>query len=55
MVPESEPAEKLHATILSMMNDRAARGSMAEAAGRLGRPDAANIIAKSVMERINAL
>jgi UDP-N-acetylglucosamine--N-acetylmuramyl-(pentapeptide) pyrophosphoryl-undecaprenol N-acetylglucosamine transferase len=55
LVPESAISASLYDTIFALMTDDQKRQDMARAAAGLGRPDAANIIAKSIMERINAV
>ncbi|MGI9174351.1 MAG: undecaprenyldiphospho-muramoylpentapeptide beta-N-acetylglucosaminyltransferase [Rhodothermales bacterium] len=49
LLPESEMSEKLPETVASLLADVRRRDEMAEAAGRLARPDAADEIAEGVL------
>jgi UDP-N-acetylglucosamine--N-acetylmuramyl-(pentapeptide) pyrophosphoryl-undecaprenol N-acetylglucosamine transferase len=55
VISESEIVEKLPIALSELMNDEQKRKSMATAAKKLAKPDAADVIAKSILERINAL
>jgi UDP-N-acetylglucosamine--N-acetylmuramyl-(pentapeptide) pyrophosphoryl-undecaprenol N-acetylglucosamine transferase len=53
VIPESELGEKLHKTLTELCSDENLRSNMAQAAKRLARPEAANQIAQTILERIN--
>jgi UDP-N-acetylglucosamine--N-acetylmuramyl-(pentapeptide) pyrophosphoryl-undecaprenol N-acetylglucosamine transferase len=55
VIPESEIVENLPATMADLMAADYKRKSMAAESKKSARPDAANIIAKSILERINAI
>ena len=55
IVPELDMSEKLFPVISELMGDAEKRQSMAQASKKFARPDAANIIAKAIVERIHAL
>ncbi|OGC94882.1 MAG: undecaprenyldiphospho-muramoylpentapeptide beta-N-acetylglucosaminyltransferase [candidate division Zixibacteria bacterium RBG_16_53_22] len=55
VIPESEMVERLPVVLSELMTDDQKRKSMAAAARAQAKPDAAGIIAKSILERINAV
>ena len=55
VMPESEMVEKLPAVMLELMAGDRKRKSMATAARAQARPDAARIIARTILERVNAV
>jgi UDP-N-acetylglucosamine--N-acetylmuramyl-(pentapeptide) pyrophosphoryl-undecaprenol N-acetylglucosamine transferase len=52
VIPESELGEKLQSILAELCSDEKLRSSMAQAAKRLARPEAANQIAQTILERI---
>ncbi len=54
LVPEREMGDALYDTLLATLSDRERLAGMSEAAARLARPDAAQHIAKSTLQLLNA-
>jgi UDP-N-acetylglucosamine--N-acetylmuramyl-(pentapeptide) pyrophosphoryl-undecaprenol N-acetylglucosamine transferase len=55
VIPESEISSRLPVVLNGLFENENMRGRMAEACRGLARPEAASIIAKTILERINAL
>ncbi len=53
VIPESEIGGRLPSALGELIVDIEKRSSMARAAGKLARPEAANIIAETILEKIN--
>jgi UDP-N-acetylglucosamine--N-acetylmuramyl-(pentapeptide) pyrophosphoryl-undecaprenol N-acetylglucosamine transferase len=53
VIPESEIVEKLKVALVELFSDDSKRLTMAQAAKKLARPEAANIIAETILEKIN--